>query len=124
MRFKAAALSALLLGTGALHFAQPRLFDSIIPSIFPRRWRRSLTYLSGAAEITAGVLIAIPATRRIGARMAAAIFLAVLPANIEAARLGGYRGAPGWVSGPAVAWARVPLQAPLIMWARSVARGR
>ncbi|WEH25911.1 hypothetical protein [Streptomyces sp. AM 3-1-1] len=108
----ATLLAGLLLGAGALHFARPAPFDAIVPRNLPgspRTWTR----LSGVAECAVGAAVALPATRSRDALAAAGLFLAVLPANIRMAR--------DWDDRPtpyrAAAWARVPLQAPLIGWA-------
>ena len=113
-------LSALLLGAGAAHFASPRPFDRIVPTALPGS-PRTYTYVSGVAELTAGTALAIPRTRRLGGTLAAALLIAVFPANVQMA--------VDWLgrsSTPlplkAVAVARLPLQLPLIAAALKVRR--
>ncbi|MFD5464998.1 hypothetical protein ACFWIQ_19540 [Kitasatospora sp. NPDC127059] len=111
-------LSALLLGAGAAHFAAPRSFDAIVPRALPgdpRTW----THLSGLAELAVGAAVACPRTRRAGALGAATLFAAVFPANVKMACDWRTRPAPQ----RAAALARLPLQAPLILWALRVAQG-
>ena len=111
----AAALAGLLLVSGTAHFASPRPFDEIVPRALPgpARW---WTYASGAVELAVGAAIAVPATRRAGAACAAGLFTAVFPANVQMAA--------DWRDRPlplrAVAYGRLPLQVPLVLWARKV----
>lgn len=117
MTVNARALAGLLATTGILHFARPRPYDTIIPGWLPGR-PRTWTYLSGVAELCCAAAIAVPATRRTGGLAAAALFVAVFPANVKMAvdcRHGSTRRR-------AVAFGRLPLQAPLVWWAWRVAR--
>ena len=111
----AVALAGLLLVSGTAHFASPRPFDSIVPHALPGR-ARWWTYASGAAELAVGAAVAVPATRRVGAACAAGLFAAVLPANVQMA--------VDWRDRPlplrAAAYGRLPLQVPLVLWARKV----
>ncbi|RFU82990.1 hypothetical protein DY218_30160 [Streptomyces triticagri] len=110
-------LAGLLAGAGAAHFLMPEPFDSIVPRALPgspRTWTR----VSGAAELALAAGIALPRTRARAACAAAAFFVAVVPANAQMAA--------DWRDRPAplrrAAQARVPLQIPLVLWARKVAR--
>ncbi|GAA4756756.1 hypothetical protein [Gordonia alkaliphila] len=113
----AKALSGLLIFMGVLHFVAPKPFDGIIPKEIPGD-PRQLTYASGAAEIGIGAALLPPRTRRGAAAAAAALMIAVFPANLNTVRL-------VVDAGPAVktlAWARLPLQLPLIAAAVAVWR--
>jgi uncharacterized membrane protein len=114
---QAMGLAGLLTATGVLHFAVPRPFDAIVPRSLPGS-RRTWTYASGAAELVIAAAIAHPRTRRIGGLAAAALFVAVFPANVKMAV--DWRHAPP--ARRAIAYGRLPLQLPLIAWARRVAR--
>lgn len=118
---RALGLAALIGGAGVLHFVRPEVFDAIVPSWMPGS-ARTTTYVSGALEVTAAVLVANPSTRRIGGWLAFWTFMGVFPANIQSALDGGMTDAPPPFDGAAVAWLRLPLQIPLILWARRVAR--
>jgi len=113
----AAALAGLLLVAGTAHFTVPRQFDAIVPRALPGR-ARWWTYASGAAELAVGAAVALPKTRRAGAAAAAGLFAAVLPANVQMAA--------DWRDRPlplrAAAYGRLPLQVPLVLWARRVRR--
>jgi uncharacterized membrane protein len=110
-------LALLLTVTGGTHFAAPQLYDPIVPRSLPGR-ARTWTYLSGAAELAVAAAVVHPRTRRVGGLAAAALFVAVFPANVTMAR--------DWRRRPpayrAAAYARLPMQAPLIWWALRVAR--
>ncbi|WP_250027397.1 DoxX family protein [Paractinoplanes maris] len=117
MKKDAAALAGMLATMGVLHFAVPRPFDSIVPRSLPGR-PRTWTYLSGAAELAVAAAIVHPRTRRAGALAAAGLFVGVFPANVKMAV--DSRRAPG--ARRAMAYGRLPLQVPLVLWARRVAR--
>ncbi|MEV4279747.1 DoxX family protein [Actinoplanes xinjiangensis] len=117
MRRDAAGLAGLLATTGVLHFVAPKPFDGIVPGSLPGS-PRTWTYLSGAAELAIAAAVTHPRTRRAGALAAAALFVAVFPANVKMAV--DWRHAPP--AKRAIAFGRLPLQAPLIAWALRVAR--
>lgn len=105
---------------GLLHFVMPRGYERIVPRALGHA--PLLVAVSGVAEVLAGALIAVPRTRRTGATLAFVVLLLVWPANVQMALDGGLpdAGFPG--GSAAVAWARVPLQLPLLVWAWRVAR--
>ncbi|MEW1779779.1 hypothetical protein [Streptomyces sp. NPDC086777] len=110
-------LAGLLATAGAAHFAVPKQFDATIPKALPGS-PRAWTYGSGAVELALAAGIALPRTRRAAARVAAAFFVGVFPANVQMA--------VDWQKRPeplrTAALARLPLQIPLVLWARGVAR--
>lgn len=107
----------MLLSVGVTHFAAPKPFDWIVPAELPGP-PRFYTYASGAAELTIGGMLLVPRTRRLGALSAAALFVAVLPANANMVRL--------WWDKPwpmkAAVIARLPLQIPMVLSALKVYR--
>ncbi|MCF8612112.1 hypothetical protein L5G28_18365 [Gordonia sp. HY285] len=111
-------LSGILLVPGVLHFVAPKAFDSIVPEEIPGS-KRFWTYASGVAEVSIGAAVVVPRTRRTAAGLAAALFVAVFPANVNMIRL--------WVDKSpllkSIAWARLPLQIPMIVLALLVRRG-
>ncbi|MFD1813364.1 MauE/DoxX family redox-associated membrane protein [Rhodococcus gannanensis] len=121
MKFSPApALAALFLGAGTLHFVTPKPFDSIVPRQLPGD-ARTYTYASGVAEVAIGTALLVPRTRRLGGTLAAALLVAVFPANVQMA--------VDWVRSDkiapplkAVALARLPLQLPMIAAALKVRR--
>ncbi len=107
-------LAALLAAGGTLHFLVPGPYDRIIPSFLPapRLW----TYASGVVELACAAAVLAPPSRRWGALATALLFIAVFPANVQMAL-----DAQG-PTARAVAYARLPLQVPLVLWALHVRR--
>ena len=110
------ALAALLLVMGLLHFVAPKPFMRIVPPMLgrPRFW----TYASGVAELVSGGLLVSSRTRNLGGWVAAATIVAVYPANIWMAVDAGRPRDPASIA----AWARLPFQVPLVLWAVRIAR--
>ncbi len=109
-------LAALLATAGAAHFLVPAFFRPLIPEQLgaPDVW----VYGSGLAELACAAAVAHPRTRRLGAYVTAALFVVVFPGNLQMAMDAGDESA----AYQAVAYARLPLQVPLILWAIAVAR--
>ncbi|MEO6318461.1 MAG: hypothetical protein ABIP36_06735 [Acidimicrobiales bacterium] len=118
---RALGLAALIGGAGVLHFVRPELFDSIVPDWMPGS-KRTVTLTSGVAEMAGALLVVNPRTRRIGGWFCFLTFLGVYPANIQSALDGGIAEAAPLFDSALVAWLRLPLQIPLLVWARRVAR--
>lgn len=113
----ALSLAGLLGVAGVSHFAIPRFYDAIVPHALPGP-ARAWTLASGTVELACAAAVALPRTRRLGATVAAVLFVAVFPANLQMA--------VDWRSRPAldqvVAYGRLPLQIPLVVWALAVRR--
>ena len=115
-RWAPTGLASLFVVSGTLHVVRPSFFASLVPSVLPARDVIILT--SGIAELVcaAGLLT--------GARWAgtasAWLLVAVFPGNVAHAV-----ATSGDPAGPtllvAAAWARLPLQVPLV-WAALQAR--
>jgi uncharacterized membrane protein len=120
---RALGLAAFIGGAGVLHFVRPDFFDAIVPDWIPGS-KRTTTLVSGAFELTGALLVANPRTRRLGGWWCLLTFLGVYPANIQSALDGGIADAPAPFDSAAAAWARLPLQVPLFVWAWRVARDR
>ncbi len=116
-RARALGLTGLLATTGSLHFLAPKPFVAIVPRRLP--FPAELVAISGAVELAAAALLAVPRTRSLGGLLAAATFVAVLPANVSMALRSGARR-PTWYR--VAVWARLPLQVPLVVGALSVVR--
>ncbi|NEW25337.1 DoxX family protein [Nocardia cyriacigeorgica] len=119
-RRPALLMAAALFGMGVLHFVVPKPFDSIVPPTLPGR-ARGYTYASGVAEIGVATALAVPRTRRLGGRLAAALFVAVFPANIQFAVDSMSSSKASWPI-KLISVLRLPLQIPMITTALSVSR--
>ena len=108
-------LARFLAGAGVSHFVVPQFYDDIVPHALPgppRFW----TQLSGVAELGVAAAVAYRPTRKVGALMAAGLFVAVFPGNVQMAWDWRHRKPQD----QAAAYARLPLQIPLIVWALRV----
>ncbi|WP_407570855.1 DoxX family protein [Deinococcus altitudinis] len=108
-----ALLAALFVGAGTLHFLRPQIYDGIVPAwaapgLFPSA--RSVTLISGVAEVAGGLGMLLPATRPAARWGLALLLVLVFPANLDMARQPEKYGLPAWAL-----WARLPLQ-PLLIW--------
>ena len=108
-------LYTLMGGSGLLHLLAPGPYRSIIPAPL-RGQAAALITVSGVVEIICAMLLVVPRTRRLGAYAIAALLVAVFPANIQMA-MDSRHGIAGILT-----WLRLPLQAPLILWALSFRR--
>jgi len=109
------AMAAMLLFTGAAHFAFTQGMTQMLPVWLP--FRRAWVYGTGVLEIAAAVGLLWPPARTAAAWALLAFFAAVLPANIHAARLHlNYQ--QGDATGPSLRylWFRVPLQLLFMAW--------
>ena len=109
---------AVLFGIlGTLHFVKPQPFEAMVPRALPRK--KELVFASGAAELACAAGLLHPRTRRVAGLVSAGLLVALFPANVQmAADLQRKGSRPA----QAIAWARLPLQLPLIRWALKAAR--
>jgi uncharacterized membrane protein len=103
-----------------LHVVTPKPFEHMIPDYIPGD-PKTLNLLAAAAEGGSALLLASRKTARVGGVAAAGTFLGVWIANIQAALDGGYP-IKGPLGSKEAAWARVPLQLPMIAWSLKVSR--
>lgn len=113
-------LAGFLGGMAALHVIMPKPFERMVPDYIPGN-PRTHNLLATAAEGGSALLLTSRKTARIGGVAAAGTFLGVWIANIQAALDGGYP-IKGPLGSKEAAWARVPLQLPMIAWALRVSR--
>lgn len=116
----AAALAAVLGASGLLHLAVPATYDAVVPRSLPGR-PRGWTLASGVAELVVAAALAAPGTRRTGGALAAALYVAVFPANVSMA-LRALRSDRASTRRRVATVARLPLQVPLVTAALGVRR--
>ncbi len=117
-RWAPTGLAAIFIASGTLHLVRPSLFLPLLPEAMPSR--DAVVLLSGVAELVcAGGLI----TKAGWAGSASALLLfAVFPGNVAFA-IDARRDPDASTVLVAAAWARLPMQLPLI-WAALQARQR
>ena len=97
--------------SGIVHLTRPKIFRPLMPRRLPRQ--TEIIYASGVAELVCAY--GLIRGQRWAGYASAAVLVAVFPGNITQARSLTAQG--GATSAPAmVAWARLPLQIPMI-WA-------
>ncbi len=100
----------MLIFTGISHFTfMKEDFVRMMPPSIP--WPRGIVYFTGLCEIAGAVGLLIPELRHAASYALIAFFIAVLPANIHAARAGvTLRGKP-----VTSLWLRIPMQVLFIV---------
>lgn len=103
--------------SGVIHLIRPEVFTPIIPKPL-QKWARPLVVVSGVAEIACAAGLVAPPTRRLAGAAAAALLVAVWPANAQMSinlgrRAKRRKNLKSW-AGFVVSLARLPLQLPLI----------
>jgi len=116
-RTAARALAATFLVTGTTHFLAPRFYEPLVPPALPGS-QRLWVYASGAAELVCCAGLAAERTRRRASTASAVLLVAVVPGNAWMAWRWRHRPAPLRLA----AYLRVPLQVPLVGWARYCGR--
>ena len=96
---------------GSNHFRVPDSYVKIVPPYLP--FHLLLVYVSGFFEIVLGVALLVPRYKRMAAWGLIALLVAVFPANIH--MVVNPEAFPAY--SPAMLWARLPLQAVLVIWA-------
>lgn len=110
-RYAPVALATVFTASGILHLVRPETYTGIVPGMLPAP--EAIVYASGAAEL---VLAAGLFMRKGWSGPASAAFLvAIFPAHIQML-LDFQREYGTYSKEAAIAWARMPLQLPMI-WA-------
>ncbi|MFM2182930.1 MAG: hypothetical protein RJB61_1224 [Actinomycetota bacterium] len=113
----AVALGIFVGFAGITHFVNPDFFDAIVPPWLPPN-ERFWTIVSGIVEVAIAPLLLVPKWRRVGGLAAAALFVAVYPANLYMAW--DWRDRPA--SEQLISYGRLPFQFLFIWLAWRVAR--
>ena len=112
-------LAALFATSGTVHLVRPATFEPIMPSVVPAH--REVIYASGVAELLCAAGLLHPRTRSAAGWASMALLLAVYPANLKMAADAAGSDSTGF---KAAAFARVPLQLPMLRAAYRAATGR
>ncbi len=103
--------------SGVIHLAHPTTFTSIVPHFLP--FPTALVYASGVAELVCAY--GLWRRQRWAGLAAAALLLAIWPANLQAA-ITAQQGHD--LRDMVVSWVRFPLQIPLIWFALQSGRSK
>ena len=111
-------LVAILGASGVVHLVRPRAYEPLMPSWVPAH--REVILASGVAELACAAGLAVPATRRAAGWASALLLVGVYPGNLKMAADAASSSSTGF---KVAAFARLPLQLPMIRWALRAARG-
>lgn len=105
---------------GFNHFINPEFYSGLIPGYLPFHGFINLT--SGVIEVTLGLGLLFPFTRKFSAYGIILMLTAFIPSHVHFIQIGGCVEG-GLCTSLAVAWVRLVLVHPLLMlWAWSVRR--
>lgn len=109
-------LASLLGGSGVLHFTATQTFAALVPARLgdANTW----VWVSGGAELLCAAGLLSRRTRMPAAWATAALFVAVFPGNVQMAIDWSDRD----LLARTLAYARLPVQVPLVWWAVAEAR--
>ncbi len=103
-----------------LHLLAPAPFRRIVPGWVAFGHTNEIVLLTGLIELGCAAAILDRRTRRAGAWATMALLVAVFPANLKMALDAGLPQGGIPLAGALLAWLRLPLQVPLILWARNI----
>jgi uncharacterized membrane protein len=109
LRRDAKIVVSAFLVSGTVHLVKPEVYEPLMPPWVPAH--REVILASGLAEIVGALGMLFPPTRRLAGLASAALLVGVFPGNVKMA-LDVRRGRN--VPFKAAAWARLPLQLPMI----------
>jgi uncharacterized membrane protein len=109
------ALAVMFVMTGSAHFTSMKTdLERMVPKVFP--WPRGIVYCTGVLEFLGAAGLLLPKVRGVAGVCLIILLIAMLPANVRAAREGMLlRGKPA-----TGLWLRMPMQVffiGLIWWA-------
>lgn len=113
----AAITTAAFLVSGTVHLVRPQTFEPLMPAALPAH--RELILASGVAELLCAAGMLAPRTRKAAGYASAALLVAVFPGNVKMALDSRRSRDPRY---RAAAWARLPLQWPMIRGVLKAAR--
>ena len=110
-------LAGIFAASGVVHLVRPRFYEPLMPAWVPAH--REVILGSGVAELACAAGLLAPPTRRVAGLASAALLVGVFPGNLKMAAdaAGTDRTAL-----KAAAFARLPLQWPMIRAALGAAR--
>lgn len=110
-------LAAIFGVSGVVHLVRPQAYEPLMPSWVPAH--REVILASGVAELACAAGLAVPATRRAAGWASVLLLLGVYPGNLKMVADSLSTSSTGF---KVAAFARLPLQLPMIRWALRAAR--
>jgi len=117
LRRDAKVVIGVFLVSGVVHLVKPEVYEPLMPSWVPAH--REMILASGVAELAGAVGMLFPPTRKLAGLASAALLVAVFPGNVKMA-VDASRTRN--TSFKAAAYARLPLQLPMIRGALRAGR--
>ena len=117
LRLDAKVVVGAFLASGVVHLVKPQVFEPLMPDWVPMH--EEVIYASGVAELLCAAGLLLPATRRAAGLASAAVLLGVFPGNVKMAVDASRTPHTGF---KAAAFARLPLQVPMIRGALRAGR--
>lgn len=102
-------LAGILAVSGTVHLVKPEVYEPMMPSWVPAH--REVILGSGVAELACAAGLLVPRTRKLSGYASAALLLAVYPGNLKMADDARRSRSTRF---KAIAYGRLPLQAPMI----------
>jgi uncharacterized membrane protein len=115
--FAAKLLVGGFLASGTLHILKPEVYEPLMPKQLPAH--REIIVYSGVAELLCAAGMLLPPTRRLAGLASAALLVGVFPGNLKMADDARRSKSSAF---KAAAYARLPLQLPMIRAALKASR--
>ena len=112
-----AGLAAIFAVSGTIHLVRPEVYEPLMPSWVPAH--REVILGSGVAELACAAGLVHPRTRSLAGWASAALLIGVFPGNVKMAQDSTRSRKTGL---KVAAFARLPLQVPMIRAAVRAAR--
>ena len=112
-----ALLAGIFAVSGAVHLTRPEVYEPLMPDFIPAH--REVILASGVAELACAAGLVHPRTRRLAGLASAALLVVVFPGNLKMADDARRSRSTRF---KAMAYGRLPLQAPMIRTAWRAAR--
>lgn len=112
-------LAGIFATSGVVHLVRPEVFEPLMPDFVPAH--REVILGSGVAELACAAGLLSPRTRSAAGWASAALLVGVFPGNLKMADDARRSGNQQF---RALAFARLPLQVPMVRIALRAARGR
>jgi uncharacterized membrane protein len=110
-------LAGIFATSGVVHLAKPEVYEPLMPDVVPAH--REVILASGVAELGLAAGLLLPRTRRAAGWGSVALLLGVFPGNLKMADDARRSRSTKF---KALAYGRLPLQAPMVRIALKAAR--